>query len=80
MFEFICQSEYNIEPKSIADKIKKFFVLYGKNRHKMSTLTPSFHYYPEGCEDNRLDLRPMFYETNWDYQFDLIDRKVREIE
>lgn len=42
----------------------------------MATLTPSFHYYPEGCEDNRLDLRPMFYETNWDYQFDMIDRKV----
>ena len=35
----------------------------------MSTMTPIFHYNPEGCDDSRLDQRPMTYATDWSYQF-----------
>ncbi len=35
----------------------------------MNILTPSFHYDPEGCDDNRFDMRPIIYETDWTYQF-----------
>ena len=56
-------------PEQLGEKIKHFFRCYGKNRHKMTTLTPGFHYNPEGCDDNRLDMRPIMYETDWEYQF-----------
>lgn len=79
MFETIIGSEYNVDPQKVADKIKLFFTHYSSNRHKVSSLTPIFHYNPESCEDARLDIRPMFYETNWDYHFDLIDKKVQQI-
>lgn len=46
MFEAICGSEYNVNPRKVAEKVKLFFNHYGTNRHKMSTLTPTFHYYP----------------------------------
>jgi len=53
----------------LAQKIKTFFIHYSQNRHKMSTMTPIIHFNPEGCDDNRLDMRPMIYATNWEYQF-----------
>ena len=68
------------EPKVLADKIKKFFLFYGINRHKMTVLTPSFHYDEEGCDDNRYDMRPMMYATDWSYQFQIIDERVRSLE
>lgn len=46
----------------------------------MTTVTPGFHYDPEGCDDNRLDMRPFLYETDWEYQFDLIEQRVKQLE
>ena len=42
-------------------------------------MTPAFHYDPETCDDNRLDMRPIIYETDWAYQFSLLDEKVQEV-
>lgn len=44
-----------------ADKVKRFFYYYGINRHKMTTLTPSYHAEPYSPDDNRFDLRPFLY-------------------
>jgi NAD+ synthase (glutamine-hydrolysing) len=49
------------------------------NRHKMTIITPSFYYDPESCDDNRYDMRPVMYATNWEYQFRVIDERVRQI-
>lgn len=68
----------NVE--DLADKIKKFFTYYGINRHKCTILPPAFHYDPEGCDDNRYDMRPFIYATDWSYQFEIIDERVREIQ
>ena len=35
----------------------------------MNILPPSFHYDLESCDDNRFDMRPIFYDTDWSYQF-----------
>jgi len=35
------------------------------NRHKMTVITPSFYYDPECCDDNRFDMRPVMYATDW---------------
>ena len=79
MFEKVYTAHYGYEAKDLGDKIKHFFRTYGQNRHKMATVTPGFHYEPEGCDDNRLDMRPILYETDWEYQFGLIDKQVAEI-
>ena len=63
----------------LADKIKKFFTYYADNRHKVTILPPAFHYDPESCEDKRFDMRPWLYATDWSYQFDIIDDRVKEL-
>ncbi len=60
-------------------KIKRFFTFYSNNRHKCTILPPSFHFDPESCDDNRYDMRPYIYATDWSYQFEIIDDRVKEI-
>ena len=45
----------------IAAKVKKFFFFYSINRHKMTTITPSYHAEAYSPDDNRFDLRPFLY-------------------
>jgi NAD+ synthase (glutamine-hydrolysing) len=44
-------------------EIKTFFIRYWSNRHKMATLTPSYHASSQSPEDHRFDMRPMLYPT-----------------
>ena len=46
-------SDRCLSPLVIADKVKKFFWFYSINRHKMTTLTPSYHAENYGTDDNR---------------------------
>ena len=32
-----------LSPPQVAEKVKHFFFEYARNRHKMTTLTPSYH-------------------------------------
>ena len=74
--QMYCQHSYkNID--ELALKIKRFFTFYAINRHKATILPPSFHFDQEGCDDNRLDMRPFIYATNWSYQFEIIDQRVK---
>lgn len=66
--------------KEIATKVKKFFTFYSFNRHKVLTLTPSFHYSSSSCDDNRYDFRPFLYNSKWERQFNSIDKIVEELE
>lgn len=62
MFNFIISAGISgYSPKNLSEKIKHFFRSYGKNRHKMTTLTASLHYNPESCDDHRMDQRPIMY-------------------
>lgn len=54
--------------------MKRFFFFYSINRHKMTTLTPSYHAEGYGPDDNRFDLRPFLYPTAWSRQFRAIGR------
>eukprot|EP00899_Mesostigma_viride_P006656 jgi/Mesvir1/15992/Mv08298-RA.1 len=60
----------------ISDKVKRFFRFYSMNRHKMTTLTPSYHAENYSPEDNRFDLRQFLYNTKWVWQFRAIDAMV----
>ncbi|KAI4212836.1 MAG: hypothetical protein LQ351_004539 [Letrouitia transgressa] len=68
MFEKLVQGEWaHMQPREVATKVKRFFHYYAVNRHKMSTLTPSYHAESYGPEDHRHDHRflvyPPFYES-----------------
>jgi NAD+ synthase (glutamine-hydrolysing) len=65
-----------LSPKEVADKVKRFFFYYSLNRHKMCTITPSYHAEGYSPDDNRFDLRQIFYNTKWTRQFFAIDQLV----
>ncbi|OCH85262.1 glutamine-dependent NAD(+) synthetase with GAT domain-containing protein [Obba rivulosa] len=64
-----------LSPTQVAEKVKHFFFEYARNRHKMTTLTPSYHAEQYSPDDNRFDLRPFLYPSRFPWQF----RKIDEI-
>jgi NAD+ synthase (glutamine-hydrolysing) len=69
-----------LKPREVAAKVKRFFFYYSINRHKMCTLTPSYHAEGYSPDDNRFDLRPFLYNARWPRQFQTIDKLVEEYE
>ncbi|XP_041741152.1 glutamine-dependent NAD(+) synthetase [Coregonus clupeaformis] len=69
-----------LSPLQVAAKVKHFFQMYSVNRHKMTTVTPSYHAESYGPDDNRFDLRPFLYNTRWSWQFRAIDNQVSKME
>nr|CAG8545687.1 9640_t:CDS:10 [Entrophospora candida] len=69
-----------LSPTEISKKVKKFYYYYSLNRHKMTTITPSYHAESYSVDDNRFDLRPFLYDTGWSWQFKKIDDFVKELE
>nr|XP_060621495.1 glutamine-dependent NAD(+) synthetase isoform X1 [Anolis sagrei ordinatus] len=67
-------------PREVASKVKHFFRMYSVNRHKMTTLTPSYHAANYSPDDNRFDLRPFLYNSTWSWQFRYIDEQVSKLE
>ncbi|XP_061819825.1 glutamine-dependent NAD(+) synthetase [Nerophis lumbriciformis] len=65
-----------LSPTEVAQKVKHFFRMYSFNRHKMTSITPSYHAESYSPDDNRFDLRPFLYNTRWDWQFRSIDSQV----
>ena len=68
-----------LSPILIAEKVKRFFYYYSVNRHKMTTLTPSYHAENYSPDDNRFDLRQFLYNTKWTRQFATIDKMAKEV-
>mmetsp|Transcript_1921 Transcript_1921/g.6869 ORF Transcript_1921/g.6869 Transcript_1921/m.6869 type:complete len:599 (-) Transcript_1921:2147-3943(-) len=64
--------------EALAEKVKFFHTKYAINRHKMTTLTPTYHMSNENPEDSRYDLRPFLMNASWDFQFKQIDMLVLE--
>eukprot|EP01063_Lacrimia_lanifica_P034658 TRINITY_DN6442_c0_g1_i1.p1 TRINITY_DN6442_c0_g1~~TRINITY_DN6442_c0_g1_i1.p1 ORF type:complete len:815 (+),score=314.39 TRINITY_DN6442_c0_g1_i1:72-2447(+) len=65
--------------EEVAQKVKDFYFYNAINRHKMTTLTPSYHAENYSPDDNRFDLRPFLYPAAFTRQFRAIDDRVREI-
>ncbi|THH00580.1 hypothetical protein EW026_g1977 [Hermanssonia centrifuga] len=62
-----------LSPIQVAEKVKHFFFEHARNRHKMTTLTPSYHAEQYSPDDNRFDLRPFLYPSRFPWQFKKID-------
>jgi NAD+ synthase (glutamine-hydrolysing) len=69
-----------LTPFEIAVKVKRFFYFYSINRHKMTTLTPSYHAEGYSPDDNRFDLRQFLYNSSWSWQFKKIDELAKDHE
>ena len=39
----LVRKDWRTEPTQIAEKVKLFYFEYARNRHKMTTITPSYH-------------------------------------
>lgn len=61
-----------------ARQVKRFFRFYAINRHKLTTLTPSYHAEAYSPEDNRFDLRQFLYPVAFSRQFGMIDDLVAD--
>ncbi len=79
MFEKLVHEWNHIPPQEVAEKVKRFFYYYSVNRHKMTTLTPSYHAESYSPDDNRFDLRQFLYNVRWGWQFRQIDQRVEEM-
>ena len=71
---------WDLSPRVTATKVKHFFKMYAINRHKMTTITPSYHAESYSPDDNRYDLRPFLYNASWPRQFAEIDKLVEALE
>ncbi|KAH3725768.1 glutamine-dependent NAD(+) synthetase-like [Dreissena polymorpha] len=69
-----------LTPEQVADKVKHFFRCYSMNRHKMTTLTPSYHAETYSPDDNRYDHRQFLYNVAWPWQFNCIDTQVKRLQ
>jgi len=69
----------NLTPRQIADKVKYFFVMYSINRHKMTTITPSYFAETYSPDDNRFDHRQFLYPADWTWQFSNIEKQVQNL-
>jgi len=63
--------------EEIAQKVKDFYFYHAISRHKMTTLTPSYHAENYSPDDNRFDLRPFLQNVRYDAQFAAIDDAVK---
>ena len=66
--------------EDVLQKVKIFFQLYAKNRHKVTAITPSLHCESYSIDDSRYDLRPFLYNTSWKFQFNQIDNLINSKE
>ncbi len=80
MFEKLVHEWRHLSPGEVAAKVKRFFRYYAINRHKMTTLTPSYHAESYSPDDNRFDLRQFLYNVKWTWQFRKIDRLVEKMQ
>lgn len=80
MYQHLVSEWHQLTPKQVAEKVKRFFFYYSINRHKMTTLTPSYHAETYSPDDNRYDHRPFLYNAAWTWQFARIDALVSQHE
>ncbi|PVV03349.1 hypothetical protein BB560_002176 [Smittium megazygosporum] len=66
----------HLPKQEVARLVKHFFFYYAINRHKMTTLTPSYHAESYSPDDNRFDHRPFLYNADYSWQFEEIDKLV----
>eukprot|EP00940_MAST-03C_sp_MAST-3C-sp2_P000431 g431.t1 len=65
-----------MSPREVSNKVKRFYQMHLRNRHKMTTLTPSYHAENYSPDDNRFDLRPFCYNLPMRHQWGDVEMLV----
>ncbi|CUM67258.1 uncharacterized protein PRCAT00004951001 [Priceomyces carsonii] len=73
------QPPLNLTAQQVAEKVKRFWFFYAINRHKMTTMTPSYHAEQYSPDDNRFDLRPFLINPRFPLASKKIDAIVKVI-
>lgn len=73
------ESPESVDPMLLSTKVKRFFTLHARNRHKQTVLTPALHAETYSPDDNRFDHRQFLFDTTWKRQFHSIDEEVARI-
>ena len=76
MFNELLQIWKHLTPAEIGEKVKRFFFHYSVNRHKATTVTPSYFAENYGADENRFDHRQFLYNPKWTYQFKKMDKLI----
>ncbi|CAI2387896.1 unnamed protein product [Moneuplotes crassus] len=79
MFSKLTEVWFDLSPSEIAQKVKIFFTLYSKNRHKAFSLAPSLCI-SQYEVDIKYDYRQSLYNDEWSFQFKRIDQMVDELD
>lgn len=75
LFHEWSQPPHNLTAEEVSEKVKRFWFFYAINRHKMTTMTPSYHAEQYSPDDNRFDLRPFLINP----RFPLASKKIDEL-
>jgi NAD+ synthase (glutamine-hydrolysing) len=67
-----------LSPQEIYEKVRWFHWCYSINRHKMTTLTPSYHPEHYSPDDNQFDLRQFLYPS-FDYAYSKIEKALKRM-
>lgn len=67
------------DAQDLATRIKRFFLLHAKNRHKMTVITPGLHAETYSPDDNRYDHRQFIFNCEWTTQFRELDEELERI-
>jgi len=78
MYRKLLHTWPELTAQQVADKVKRFFLYYSINRHKMTTITPSYHAEVYSPDDNRFDQRQFLYDASWDWQNKILATLVGE--
>ena len=76
MYKKLLSKWPELSAEEVAAKVNRFFFYYSVNRHKMTTITPSYHAENYSPDDNRFDLRPFIYDSSWSWQKDALEALV----
>jgi hypothetical protein len=66
MFQNLALEWSHLSLAEVAEKVKRFFFYYSINRHKMTTLTPSYHAEAYSPDDNRCNRLLLLFIHNID--------------
>ena len=76
MYKRLLSAWPELTAREVGDKVMRFFFYYSINRHKMTTVTPSYHAENYSPDDNRFDLRPFVYDASWSWQREALNNLV----
>lgn len=82
MWQYLCSEWTHLTPRQVYSKTRFLWHMFGVNRHKQETLTPSLHAESYSPDSNRYDLLPFLRPPlTWAYQrIEAMLGKMEELE